>query len=271
MVKIKVYDRGLLVQKEKGIKAFNGGSVEKRGRIVGFSSSARRRLREVMLTSYCPTASNLVGITLTLPWVDYGSDVMEDFKAVNQRFQVYWLRRFGRSCAAVYRVELQVRGVPHLHLMAWHDDISDLSAVYFDLWYKALLGDLRGGLYGDFARFGVRVDTAVNYDGVVRYLAEHTSKAKQAQLGYRGKQWGILGRHNLRRYDGLSLDLTEWEMVRLLRVLRKITRFRVKCPCVFGSRLRGGRGVSCRVSFLRGDTVRRYVAWLALNCDDNQG
>ena len=30
-----------------------------------------------------------------------------------------------------------------------------------------------------------------------RYVADHTSKHKQAQLGYHGKQWGYLNRHLL--------------------------------------------------------------------------
>lgn len=65
-------------------------------------------------------------------------------------------------------------------------------------------------------------------DGVmsgIGYLASHTSKRKQAQLGYVGKQWGFIGRDSLvtdRGVPSASFDsLSTSQRVRAFRVIRK--------------------------------------------------
>ena len=194
----RIYDCGVLFDKElrRGVVSSVGATGVKRGCIDSFSSAARLRLR-IALLRYCLEGGFRVGVTLTLPWsVSDWSLVMSDFRAVMHRFRVYWLRRFPDS-AAIFRVELQKRGAPHLHMVSWHlRRDEDLASAYFNLWYDSLLRDLRGGSYSDFARHGVKVDLLPNVIASIRYLCDHASKGKQAQLGYKGKQWGILGKSN---------------------------------------------------------------------------
>lgn len=68
---------------------------------------------------------------------------------------------------------------------------------------------------------------AIALDGVksgLAYLAAHTTKHKQAQLGYTGKQWGYLGRKHLREVPPLDLsggaDLTHALRIPAYRLLR---------------------------------------------------
>lgn len=73
--------------------------------------------------------------------------------------------------------------------------------------------------------FGFCFD-AIPLDGVksgVAYLAAHTTKHKQDQLGYDGKQWGVLGSRWLYKPDALTLDADLATPIRVVafRLLRK--------------------------------------------------
>lgn len=268
---VKLYQEGVDLSRPKGrilSACKNGATGQKRGSICGFSFSARLRLRLALLTSFIPGFQRFA-ITLTLPWVvDDWSVCMADFRRVLHCFRVYWVRAFP-GCSAIFRVELQRRGAPHLHMIAFHPSGVGLPDKYFLLWFNALGRNLRGGSFSDFARFGVKVDLSPNGIAAVRYLCDHTSKKKQAQLGYQGKQWGILGRANLARITPDNLDLSDSETVRLLRLLRKITRFHLSrsarfpdgLPCPFGSKLVGGRS-SSRVAYVSPGTILRFVEYL---------
>lgn len=241
-----------------------GGSAtgEKRGEIRGFSFASRLRLRQALLSCSLDGGTR-VGVTLTLPWVvrDW-SCVMDDFRQVMHRFRVYFFRRFPSS-GAIFRVELQRRGAPHVHMVSFHrlPLPDDLSSRYFALWLDSLRGDLRGGSLSAFARRGVVVDTDLNFIGVVRYLCDHASKRKQAQLGYKGKQWGILGKANLRFSSGFPFEISDREFVLLSRFLRRLGRFRVRVPCVFGSKLVGGRRAT-KICYCSDETVMRFLRFL---------
>lgn len=270
MSTIQLFDYGLLFPKEKRLKISSTGRGVTgcvRGSIDSFSYASRLRLRMALLRYRLPSGVR-VGITLTLPWVvsDWPK-VMVDFREVLHRFRVYWLRRFP-DCGSIYRVELQKRGAPHLHMVSWHrlPLPPDLVDIYFSLWFDSMLHDLRGGSYSDFARRGVVVDTLPNVIASIRYLCDHASKRKQAQLGYRGKQWGIYGKSNLVQFCGLPLDFTEREFVLLKRFLRRVTRFRVDSDCVFGSRLSRLRSLN-RVVYVSDNAIKKFCDFLSSGVD----
>lgn len=75
---------------------------------------------------------------------------------------------------------------------------------------------------------------AISLDGVksgVAYLASHTTKHKQDQLGYTGKQWGYLGKSHLKQApeEWLDADMSIETRVRAYRLIRKwVKRNRTK-------------------------------------------
>lgn len=261
MEKVSVLPYGVVLSMNKGRVVSSGvvGGGEKRGVISRFSSAARLRLRLALLRLFL-LFGRRVGVTLTLPWhCEDWSSVMGDFRDVMHRFRVGFLRRFkGEAC--IYRVELQRRGAPHVHMVSWHHLPlpPDLVDRYFLLWFDSLKRDLRGGSYSDFAVRGVKVDMHINTVGAIRYLCDHESKSKQAQLGYPGKQWGIIGRSFLVEDAGIPVDISDSHLVLLKRFLRKVSRFRVKAPCVFGSRLSRLRRLS-KVVYVSSDTINRFL------------
>lgn len=92
---------------------------------------------------------------------------------------------------------------------------------------------VEGGREADIAQ---KPDTIETYDycfdcfkiedvlAGVGYLASHTSKHKQEQLGYVGKQWGFLGQKHLRSARGVAVksfySLTDRQRIACFRLIR---------------------------------------------------
>lgn len=283
---IAVYEHGIHVPSPiRGTSTGTGGGGDnhKRGEITGFSAASRRRMRQAMLTKYIPGA-DLVGITCTVPW--QGTDfepLMDEFRECVHRFRTAFVRRFPKS-AAIYRVELQERGAPHLHALVWMA-AEDLAALLpcacrgaaeaagalaadklSELWRRAVV-DLHHGSLRAFEEHGTKVESIKSAGAMFRYLADHASKHKQAQLGYKGKQWGIIGRGNLEDRKGLELPPFDsnrhWFIFN--RLLRKVMRYRLQASRhhwkrlpPFGSVLKGSRRTVGDFYLLRNTALRMY-------------
>lgn len=281
----KVYPFGMYRPSPlKGQSRGTGGALdEKRGEIVGFTAAARRRMRHAMLTLYVPDAF-LVGVTFTVPWKGSNFEpLMDEFRECWHRFGVSFRRGYPHS-AMIYRVELQQRGAPHIHALVWYSSkdaaaalggcacvplggtvASSLLNVSLGAMWRESVPDLHHGSFHAFVRFGVKVEPIPDAGAMFRYLADHASKHKQAQLGYKGKQWGIVGRSNLVRREPVRLPpfLFPRHEVMFNRLLRKVMRYRLQASRhhwkrlpPFGSVLKG----SARLIgdfYLRQDTVMR--------------
>lgn len=286
---IRVYPFGIHIDGPTKGQSFpnrgGGGPDRKRGEITGFSAAARRRMRDAMLSRWIPGAY-LVGVTFTVPWRGTNfQPLLDEFRACWHRFGIAFRRRFDHS-AIIYRVELQQRGAPHIHALCWLHPLDAAAAmgapvapVVADGVYKAADGffremwvnsvkNLHRGSLRHFRKHGVKVEPIRNAGAMFRYLADHASKHKQAQLGYKGKQWGIVGEGNLERRDSVllpSFDSFKHEAI-FNRLLRKVMRYRLtierhpkwwfKHPPPFGSVLKGSRRVVGDF-YLRQDTALR--------------
>ena len=283
----KVYPLGIHIDGPyKGVrlsKNCGGGGVEHlRGEIGSFSTAARRRMRETMLTRYIEHA-DLIGCTFTVPWKGTNFEpLMDEFRECWHRFGVIFRRAFPNS-AMIYRVELQERGAPHVHALAWitrEDAVAVggapvvsptapavLSLASFKLkdgWLHSVT-DLHHGSYRAFDRYGVKVEPIADAGAMFRYLADHASKHKQAQLGYKGKQWGVLNSKNLQKRKPLELPPFRSPRHEAIfnRLLRKVMRYRLQASRhnwkrlpPFGSVLKGSRR-SVGDFYLRQDTALR--------------
>lgn len=272
---IKVFPSGVSVPK----RGFNfvpshlsDKNRTKRGKITQFGVHTRKRLRQALLTKTIDDSFR-IGFTLTVPWKGTNFEpLMDEFRECFHRFEVAFRREFPNS-GFIYRVELQRRGAPHVHALSYIakcDLFSEVNAAApavaaDDLWKRSLCNidfilrnclwvpsvpDLHYGSYSAFEKSGVKVEPVKNDGALMRYICDHTSKHKQAQLGYKGKQWGIVGSKNFRTIEGESLPDFESERhaVVFFRTLRKVMRYRLtekkhhwKRPPVFGSVLKGSR------------------------------
>lgn len=246
--------------------------ISKRGSIKSFSRHSRLRLRESLSNSSLPD-SQIFGITLTLPWKDSSDTLLEDYRASFNRFTSSF--RFNLPFSAcIFRHELQRRRMPHCHLVCWLSssdalrlDIQnsdDLKSFVFNWWRKALQ-DMRGGSFRSFLNHGVDVSSLDDKLAMFRYISDHASKSKQAQLGYMGKQWGFINRKLLHLLPSDTVRFVHRsDFVFFQRSVSRLTRFRLAAPCVFGSKLSHNRsGIS--INFVSSNTVNKLLDFIGRN------
>lgn len=183
--------------------------------ITGFSSASRRRLRETLAMARLSDGGRLFGVTFTIPSPTEADILTPDqvrriwFEFITHVFP----RKFKRS-ALIWRIELQVRGQAH-----WHCVFYAADADAADEWYQLDVGFglLRSKLDDEWRGLVARMVDKSNWDlktyqgfychgvqikplessAIVGYVCDHESKSKQEQLGWVGRQWGIINRKNL--------------------------------------------------------------------------
>ena len=264
----------------------NSEDRKPRGDISGFSRRATARLRESLLSTTLKGGEcDWFGVTLTLPWdiEEWGEEALEDFRRAWNHFGVS-IKRLLPSVGWLFRVELQKRGAPHIHAImyapfgsdwlpkAWRTDnkmelklqaLKELltsqwgNCVSFRTWTER-------AVVSGFDKRGVKVESIANHGAVMRYLLDHTSKRKQAQLGYRGKQWGYLNRKALSQDSGTLVNLPDRARALFNRATARLCRFRLKdgehAKAPFGShKSKPLHGAAIR--FIRPCDVRRLLWW----------
>lgn len=211
------------------------GGGGKRGKISGLSEHAAARLREFLMTMEVPGrepwAVTLTKRVLVRP---------EEWRSLWMRF-----RQRLRCCltAAVYRVELQRRLQPHIHAVAWllpwpeGDVTADQAEFAFvkenrDVWFHGWLNTITPA-GADGKRIYDRAEylhashmRPVENSGWAVYQALHHAKGKREQLGWIGKQWGVIGRAFFRRRVAVQLELNLSQYWRFRRVMVRLLRAR---------------------------------------------
>ena len=255
----------------------------RRSKIKTFSRQSAARLRRRLVQTKGPDGWRLFAASLTVPG-PLITDVQ--WRRVWSVFRQK-LRRYGKN-TFIWRIELQERGQPHAHCVGWGKYGATRIHEY---WLDSLgvLGPYEGPASIDFEGYvrcsdgnhsefkpgwitcthrGVwpgAEEHAVDIQsldgdctGWWRYIASHTSKSKQAQLGWQGRQWGTV--------NGRLLDLEEPELIELkgkaadktVRGLRKVT----------GCRHASGHG---RQSwFDKPETSRRLCEWAEAEARDSR-
>jgi hypothetical protein len=205
-----------------------------RGKIEGFSKHSRQRLRETLLKYTSDRPEDLLyDMTCTIP----GEASIDDCRSLWNRFQVS-LRRIG--CKAIWRIELQTRKMPHWHVKLWCKS-PEMAFHVWEAWRTAI------DCMGSYTRVKDNVECVyssrmslpgANEHSIQlkrmteesteaswnRYLCDHASKKKQAQLGWMGRQWGVINKKTFVQADceELKVPFTAW--VKVTRWLKRLTR-----------------------------------------------
>jgi len=266
-----------------GIKTDDGARMKskppkgvKRGKIKGWSFASRRRMREWMLTHKAPEGWELFGLTLTIP----GPIVeIKDAMKMWKHFCHNGIQASGWGM--IWRIELQKRGQPHWHalvvapacerneldlkLMA-ENAIDYLGGV--DEWKGISSASSRMCLpYASSRAIDIRHDDG---EGAwLRYLQDHATKRKQAQIADEGRQWGVVGRVHFQEIKPIADYLcTDEEFSQVMRFLRRLFRPSVKTDGIWGwkhgrksNRGRGGKSVWFSEASKR-NAVARYLLYL---------
>lgn len=257
--KVEIFDVGAVRFRPKGVIPFRGGGG-KRGKITTFSAASARRLRYALVSLYVP-GQDCLEICLTMPGDGLDETtkrsrrpaaVCPDGCAVDERrermevcFRKAWTRtrkaieRLG--IAGEWRIELQRRGAPHLHLLLWFPQLR-LNARVCEAWLEAC-DDCGWGDYDHFAHatYGYQYKVP-NRHAVINYMTDHMSKHKREQLGWQGRQWGFINKRLLVKRPCIEVRTgafgeVSWFDVQMQRIVGHLRRYRVRdSRCPFGWR-----------------------------------
>lgn len=212
MTRVLVYPHGLRVE-PKEVVPIKPPRGFVRGKIEGFSAEAASRLREFCVTMHVPDRVPLK-VTLTTR----GVMTPRDWRRAMKQFRMR-ARRAG--VPFVYRVELQKRKAPHLHAIAWVCAEPGLVPEHRQLFTEGWIECVRES--GDQFSRRYAVDMGeVKDEGWLIYLALHHGKHKGEQLGWQGKQWGVVGRFMFKRRDAHEVELTDAQRYRFQRIVRRL-------------------------------------------------
>lgn len=267
---IEIYPRGV---KTKGyIPSLQGkpdGSGGERGEIAGWSKNSRRRLRQWLLVNQ-PVGGVCIAATLTVP----GEPIQPDDWRKLMKLLTNRLNR--AKVGLVWRLELQKRGMPHLHCLVVpapqsHPRIrrrrargvDDLASSNVGLWLRWTWLKLIDTLPQSSGRVYIEGEGVVDAESAprsllvgardyavdlsedkgdtwYRYLCDHTTKSKQEQIAtWQGfRHWGIIYRPAfIEVAPSDSVRLHRRQFAAVYRQLRKLSRRRIlDNRCPFGSR-----------------------------------
>ena len=277
--KVTFYNGGVLLS-AGGRYAAGKHQRSRRGEITGWSKSSRRRMRRFMLENVPPAGFVTVGVTLTIPGPVQPDSVERDiFKRWAREVQC-------RGWCAVWRLEVQNRGARHWHVVLsvpagvhavaicalWWDCLKKQGEIVFSPPYSTKNGAREYtsvsslmALPGAYEH-SCDVQSNGSRGAWLRYMQDHASKGKQAQIGVsKGRHWGIVGRALYSLAAPVSTaELSDSEYFRFLRAYQRLCRPSFPAACVFGRRLGWRPAFGCRgesVRFSRPETVRRLVDW----------
>lgn len=149
---------------------------KKRGKVRGLSYKSRARLMAFLLEYESEGQEWAISLTLR---------VVESPDEWRRRWHIMsvYLRR--RGLPVVWRVELQRRGVPHLHFILWgsEDDCLWVRDTWLAVW----------GVADDPDHQAYAVDIRPAGGGWYTYVVLHQGKVGD-QCGWQGRQWGVVNR-----------------------------------------------------------------------------
>jgi len=191
-VKLELKFQGSLVKASiKGLRT--APPPAKRGKVAGFSDASRRRMIELMLKLEHVKSRVFVTLTYGAAFPD-AVRAKENLKAFFERIRRKWPTV---PVSGVWRLEHQVRGAPHFHIM------------FFNLpfWNKADVQKVWGEIIGQEKPF-TRIEFIRSWRGVMSYTAKYmtkstTSGGENGGLDYvsypheTGRIWGVFNRDDL--------------------------------------------------------------------------
>ena len=223
--------------------------IARRGEIETFSKPSAARLRRCLAQLEGPEHWPFFAAALTVPGPPVGTP---QFRRLWNAFRVRMIRL--GNVALIWRIEMQTRGQPHMHCICWAEDGPQ---VIRDQWMDVLglLGPYDGPadimssgqaisedenvvmywpghvttshrkMWPGAAEHAVKISGlgAGSRTGLYRYIASHTSKSKQAQLGWKGRQWGFVNKRLLAPGNPVLIDLVTKGMDKVIRGLQKVT------------------------------------------------
>lgn len=211
---VKIHENGLEILKPSfshcRIKSSAASSI--RGQIDGFSKKSANRLRRLLLDV---DFRESFAICLTLPG-EVQPD--QDYNKLWHGFIVAYRAAFDN--ALIWRVELQLRKVPHWHLVFCGQYLDALRLKYLWIDYIRFRFVVSRGFY----LHSVKIQSVLRSSSALMYLTAHLSKHKSSQLGWKGRQWAVVNRSALLSLpSGSTFSFTDEQWRQIVRQFRRLS------------------------------------------------
>jgi len=202
-----------------------GGGI--RGKIEGFSHAARRKMR--YFTAKISRQSKALHVCLTYP-EEYPKDPTL-WKAHLGSFLKRLDREYGKH-AVIWRMEFQVRGAPHFHLLIFFSTFLPISkSTLFEVrdFVASAWFEVCGKISEEHLEAGTSVERVRSLVGLMKYMAkpetlqesqEGTEDPAGEGLGV-GRRWGAWNR-KLLPIDLEEVRVSEKDAFFVRRILRKL-------------------------------------------------
>lgn len=258
---VHIGTRGLTVH---GSTPHRGPQLEgvKRSVIKGLSAGSKRRLKEKLARVEIPPNCGVWAVTYTVP--NNGEPLDRDAWLKLWKAQSTWLSRAGIS--GIWRVELTRKRQPHVHLIAFVPLDLDRPRIVLHRHWHDLLEKI--GLYSPDAFLHSVHEREYDPDrvGWFLYLCAHSSKGKQSQLGWKGRQWGYVAGNRLSFPEGEPVLVSEASRAILMRLGRSYLRSRMRVSgWEWKRRPRRVRGILQHCMTAKGGTISRGGTLLLSN------
>ncbi len=237
--------------------------VRKKGDISGFSENSRSRLRVLLSTAKWKGQSKCIrcGSTLTLPWAASPEEwrkvwaafvkrLSKKYSNVGMIWRIELTTGKAKTSGGIRRTHVHaIFWVPvdlllgrkdvgalfgytdEIRRIRWAHNVHALAGAWCASWeYYAPALEERQVRYacsvGENKGCGIVVKALDDStDGAIHYLCDHASKHKKEQLGWNGRQWGVVNRRCFSlpsENDGEHITGAEWALAS--RALRRYSK-----------------------------------------------
>lgn len=245
-VRVRKGALGYIIEGQKGRYHGHKPPTREAGDIGGFSAASRKRLRMTLAAARHVNGGMPFGVTLTIPGRVLTPD---ETRKLWHGFVANHLKAAFGDCLVIWRVELQSkRKQAHWHCVVWVDckDSAHGLARCLDIaehWRRLVTkkcGPFSERTAMGFETHGVDVKSlsGASATGIIGYLCDHTSKHKQAQLGWRGRQWGVVNKDKMAATTEVFGEVTDRVHTLAARQYRRLQE---------RLRKRGGRYTGIRI------------------------
>jgi hypothetical protein len=185
----RVGAREVIIQRSAPDDSSHTGTPPEReaGDIRGFSDSSKTRMRQTLQR----LSREANGLFLTLTWHTRSVGGREVKRCLHAMIQAMRRRWKGVKWGAIWRLEYQKRGTPHLHLL-----IEGIRFEHMD-WFKKVWHRITNEPPGDHERCGSFVKRWPKGSKMSSYCAKYMAKPMDPFGGWQGRVWGVRNRQNL--------------------------------------------------------------------------
>ena len=181
-------------------------TIHDRGEVIGFSRKSRSRL----MSKIAKVNKNWMPVFVTLTYPDNFPGQFEIYKRHLDTFFKAFFRAFPKA-GVIWKLEYQVRGAAHYHLLVWGVNVADLLEFVPATWHRIAAPDDPLHLQWHLGLLGHGnqhcVQPVRSWHGVKSYASKYFSKIEGQEIYHGGRVWGVRGNVPFSKIIEFTIDM----------------------------------------------------------------